>query len=650
MDKFRNQADSENKNSTEITNSEQRTPENLLNRSSNPGINKTPTDITTTAKKDINYIFQLNVTKKKLETIQKKVEKLLATSAGFENELNDKYALQQMFVKQYYALDLKYKRNFIEVTQRMASYGIEDPGVLLDPAKRDDFLNAYIDNCQIILNDQFSTELNTHSTIIENDSPEEIKNKQQALDAKKEELDKTLPDLLTQESESMAKILDDLAEFYFNVQVEATVLNQKKKDIDTLAKEMNTLQKKFSDISNRIKKEQEKYNEVTAHGLLKSYEVSWSKISINDMIAHPSLELQMKKLIALYNNQTEAKKFWLSLPKGILFVGEPETWKTFAAKMFASEIDRKMYHIKASDLLSEDSTDPNQMLYVIFYSIIDHVNKNKESCVIFLDEIEKIIESMWEYSQVEQKIISNTIIKNIVNIQQSNLDITIIAALSNKNKIDPRFMKHDLFDNQFYFELPKPEERKKLFELYIAKAEKRAELELFDKNIIDDLVKKTEWFSAEYIKQLINTCVKEYLYLYLNKKASFAIDETFIWTALAKIDDTKKLNSSENNPILRKERRKIVSMFMTKNPIFGISDTDTKEQSAAIKKFILDHTDTYSDTDMYTLMNALVDEYQRRKSEYHKQSLIQKDSILDKIQMLREEDKTKKNGLYLNYR
>lgn len=53
-------------------------------------------------------------------------------------------------------------------------------------------------------------------------------------------------------------------------------------------------------------------------------------------------------------------------------------------------------------------------------------------------------------------------------------------------------MKHDLFDNQFYFELPKPEERKKLFELYIAKAEKRAELELFDKNIIDDLVKKTE--------------------------------------------------------------------------------------------------------------------------------------------------------------
>lgn len=64
--------------------------------------------------------------------------------------------------------------------------------------------------------------------------------------------------------------------------------------------------------------------------------------------------------------------------------------------------------------------------------------------------------------------------------------------MSNKNKIDPRFMKHDLFDNQFYFELPKPEERKKLFELYIAKAEKRAELELFDKNIIDDLVKKTE--------------------------------------------------------------------------------------------------------------------------------------------------------------
>lgn len=191
-------------------------------------------------------------------------------------------------------------------------------------------------------------------------------------------------------------------------------------------------------------------------------------------------------------------------------VGKPETGKTFAAKVFASEIDHKMYHIKAHDLFSEDVIDPNEMLYVIFYTIIDHVQKTKESCIIFLDEIEKIISSMGQYSPAAEKMISNTIIKNIINIQKSGLDIIILAALSDKNQLDERFLKYGLFDNQFFLELPKEDERKRLFQLYIQKAEKRAKLKLFDPEILDELVKKTDGFSAEYIKQLISVCVRKY--------------------------------------------------------------------------------------------------------------------------------------------
>lgn len=62
--------------------------------------------------------------------------------------------------------------------------------------------------------------------------------------------------------------------------------------------------------------------------------------------------------------------------------------------MFASEIGRKMYHIKAHDLFSENVEDPNAMLYSVFYSIIDNIQKNKESCIVFLDEIEKIVDSL----------------------------------------------------------------------------------------------------------------------------------------------------------------------------------------------------------------------------------------------------------------
>ena len=84
----------------------------------------------------------------------------------------------------------------------------------------------------------------------------------------------------------------------------------------------------------------------------------------------------------------------MTLPKGILFIGEPDTGKTFAAKVLASEIDRKVYHIKAHDLFSEDVNDPNEMLYTIFYNVIEHAQKTKIPCIIFLDEIENIISSV----------------------------------------------------------------------------------------------------------------------------------------------------------------------------------------------------------------------------------------------------------------
>jgi len=94
-----------------------------------------------------------------------------------------------------------------------------------------------------------------------------------------------------------------------------------------------------------------------------------------------------------------------------------------------------------------------------------------------------------------------------------------------------------LFDSQFFFELPKEEERKRLFHLYIQKAEKRAKTKLFATEIIDELAKKTELFSAEYIKQLINSCVREYLYAYIQNKDFFTIKSNFI---SSKIKDIAK--------------------------------------------------------------------------------------------------------------
>lgn len=109
----------------------------------------------------------------------------------------------------------------------------------------------------------------------------------------------------------------------------------------------------------------------------------------------------------------------------------------------------------------------------------------------------------------------------------------------------------------------------------------------------------------------------------------------------------KKNNLSAQKILSREERQKILSIFMMKHTIFG--QFDDKNHADVIKNFILDHTDEYTEADMSTLINTLVNEYQRRKAEYHRQSLIQKDFILAKIKELREEDQRKGNSSYFNY-
>lgn len=618
--------ESDKKNTVEVINNEISSSEKPINASST---SKALADISTSSKKDLSYIFKRDATKKKLEAIEKKLVKLQQKSIDKENTINEKREVLSIFLNQYYTLDLEHNELFTAFQLNLTLNWIKDLQILSNPQARENFLLQYT----ATLRKQFS----------------------QTLSAEQKNQMKTL---IEQEVKKEDENLTNLYISLLNVQAKKSVLDDRKKDIDLIKQEIKILQKEFADHQELIDKTNEEFFDEDKRGLLKSYESSDPKVSIKDFVGSQQIENQLKKLIDMYNNPTEAKKFGLVPPKGILFVGEQETWKTFAARVLASEIDRKMYHIKAHDLFSENVNNPNEMLYNIFYDITNHVQKTKESCVIFLDEIEQIITSLWEYNPAEQKIISNTIIKNIINIQKSDLDIVIVAGLSERNKIDERFMKYHTFDNQFFFELPKAEERKRLFQLYISKAEKRAKVKLFDSNpeVFQKLVDKTEWFSAEYIKQLVNSCVKEYAYNFIQKKTSFAIDEEFISLVAKKIDKHIKNISSQES--ISSEKRKVLSLadrqkilnalitkYTMKDLIFGEVTPQKKDD---LLQCMLKNTKWYTESDINQCFVLFAEEYQRRNISYHRQFLIQEDFVLDIIAELRQEDKIKWKGAYFS--
>ncbi len=612
-----------NKFSDEIDN-EVSSWEKSLNTHSNALTSKPSTEITKSSNKDISYIFKLDATRRQLEKILKDIDKLDKEFVKKENEVNEKYREYVFLSEQLYTLDLEYKELSITFDQNLRFYNIKNSKIILDFQKRDRFLNRFANDVKKKLLD---------------DNP-----------AKRDQKERRnhIQEVAQQEKEKMRETINALYATYLNTDIKKKVLDKKNKETAAAKKALADQKDKLTECQDSLNKALKEYDDVNKNGLLKSYEVSGAKIPINDFVASPIRELQMKKLIAIFNNQSEAKKFWLSKSKGILFVGEPETGKTFAAKMFASEVDLKMYHIKAHDLFSEDIADPNEMLYVIFYNIIDNVRQTKESCIIFLDEIEKIITSMWEYNPATEKMILNTIIKNIINIHKSNLDIVIIAAVSQKNRIDERLMKYDIFDSQFFFELPKENERKRFFQMYIQKAEKRAKMKLFNVDTLDELVKKSGGFSAEYIKQLISSCVKEYLYAYIQKKNSFIIKQNFI---SSKINDIAKWISEKRlkSPLELSQRKKILKTFIDQYTMKSLVFWElTGDKKSTLLDYILKRTNFFTESELTTLMQDCFDEYQRRKSDYQEKNLINKDFILDKIEELRYEEKIKWKSPYLS--
>jgi len=443
---------------------------------------KSISETTTISKKNISYLLQLDVTKKKLEKADDDMGNLEDEITQIEADIEENINHIRILEEHAYALNIDYQKSSVAFSTDLKYYGLKSEKPVIDNEARTKFL--------------------------EQKKPEA--------------------------KEGWWIVLDNLYTLYLNRAKDKAVFDGVNVSITTFSENNTALYEKLTKLNTELWNLSQEYENIRNEWFLKSLETSDSKTSIDDFIADDVITSQFKRLISLLKDKDYMKKFWVKAQKWTVFIGDQETWKTFAAKILASEVGSNMYHIKAHDLFSENIKDPNQMLYWIFSTIIASVQKTQEPCFIFLDEIENIIDSIGQDSISHQNI-SNTIIKNIKNIQESDLDISIIAALSNKNKIDPRFLKYDLFDNQFFFDLPKIPERKRLFQNYIDKAEKHSWKRIFNFVVFDELAKKTDKFSAKHIKQLVDVCVKEYAYQH-REGNPFLIDESFL---LSKIEELR---------------------------------------------------------------------------------------------------------------
>jgi len=173
--------------------------------------------------------------------------------------------------------------------------------------------------------------------------------------------------------------------------------------------------------------------------------------------------------------------------KAILLAGIPGTGKTFFAKCFAGETNRKLVFLNLSDILTKE--EPIVELDKIHTYLS---NFEEDKFIILLDEIEKMIGNQ---SPAEKQILGAFLtLLNEMNTKTSKytLDVIYIATANNLSSIlnhNPEFLRRGRFDELFFINIPDLDSARDIIKLYA----KKFNLEyVFDICSIEDIINIVE--------------------------------------------------------------------------------------------------------------------------------------------------------------
>jgi|GEM_PF-6231415 len=233
---------------------------------------------------------------------------------------------------------------------------------------------------------------------------------------------------------------------------------------------------------------------------VRGLEVTDINLKLDEMGGNAGLKEQIRRLVAQYGNSQFFEERGVSLPKGILLYGPPGTGKTLSAKIFAGEIGRRFYHVKASDILSKYYGESEQTVRDIFHHV-------EGPCIIFIDEVDSIGEHRDYASEPTRRVLSE-LLQQLDGLT-SRKDIILLAATNRKESLDPALLRPGRFDRHVLVDLPDEEARKQIWGIHVGKQQANSRVPLFvDALDINTLAQASDGLAGADIEEIVRR-VKE---------------------------------------------------------------------------------------------------------------------------------------------
>jgi len=224
----------------------------------------------------------------------------------------------------------------------------------------------------------------------------------------------------------------------------------------------------------------------------------------------------------------QASNYGLPTPRGLLLVGIQGTGKSLTAKAIGNEWELPLLKLDVGKLfggiVGESESRLRQMI---------NLAETISPCILWIDEIDKA------FSNTESKGdsgTSNRVLATFVSwLSEKKKPVFVIATANNIDLLPLEIIRKGRFDEIFFLDLPKKEEREEIFKIHIKEFRPNS-WESFDYNKLAEL---SESFSGAEIRQSII----EGMYHAFYEKREFTTDD--ISMALKELIPLANLESNQ---------------------------------------------------------------------------------------------------------
>ena len=188
----------------------------------------------------------------------------------------------------------------------------------------------------------------------------------------------------------------------------------------------------------------------------------------------------------------QASNYGLPTPRGLLLVGIQGTGKSLTAKAIAHDWQLPLLKLDVGKLfggiVGESESRLRQMI---------NVSETISPCILWIDEIDKA------FSNVESKGdsgTSNRVLATFISwLSEKTKPVFVIATANNIDSLPLEIIRKGRFDEIFFLDLPKEEEREEIFKIHLREFRPNS-WKSFD---YSKLSKLSEFFSGAEIRQSI---------------------------------------------------------------------------------------------------------------------------------------------------